>query len=188
MAMAKFTPALTLVVCLASVSALTAQEITKPLGRWERKSGKNCITLIIDENRLHIISTGEKPGALHADCAMTRDGVIFGVVTSIECEEDEDEDASKTLFDAPFTFRFRIDEGALIIHDAKLYDVDSKENLWNGRFKAVHPVMTRAVVPSYYTVPARWSHNPSPPSTPIALPFDTPNSSPSFNYWMGYTR
>lgn len=186
--MAKFPPALTLVVCLASVGALSAQETTKPLGRWERKIGKNNVTLIIDENRLHIISTGEKPGALHADYAMTRDGVIFGVVTSIECDEDEEMDASKTLFDAPFTFRFRIDEGALIIHDAKLYDVDSKENLWNGRFKAVRPVMTHAVAPSYSNAPACWSYNSSPPSNPIALPFDTPNSSQWSNFWIGYMR
>ncbi|HTU19682.1 MAG TPA: hypothetical protein VMG10_16595 [Gemmataceae bacterium] len=187
--MATFIPALTLLVCLASTGASSAQEITKPLGRWERKIGKNCITLIIDENRLHISSTGEKPGALHADYAMTRDGVIYGVVTSIECEEDEDMDASKTLFDAPFTFRFRIDEGALIIHDAKLYDVDSKENLWNGRFKAVHPTTARAApAPPYYTVPASWPYNPSTPPGVIDPSFDTLNKMQYYNFWMGFSR
>ena len=184
--MVKFTPALTLAVCLMSVSALSAQEWTKPIGRWERKVGKNHLTLIIENNRLHISSSGEKLGALHADYAMTRDGVIYGVVTSIECDEDEEMDASRTLFDAPFTFRFRIDEGALIIHDAKLYDVDSKENLWNGRFKAVRPVTTRAaaVPTSYYSIPSYYS--PTPPS-PMGLNNTyRPVRVEPFDYWQGF--
>lgn len=186
--MAKFTPALTLVMCLMSVGSLSAQTWTKPLGRWERKIGKNHLTLIIEENRLHILSAGEKPGALHADYSMTRDGVIYGVVTSIECDEEEEADAARTLFDSPFTFRFRIDEGALIIHDARLYDVDSKENLWNGRFKAVRPVVARAAVQSYYTVPANWPYHYSSPNSPLSLPFDTSNSSQGYNYWIGFSR
>ncbi len=142
--MAKFTPALLLVVCLAS--AVRGQETTKPLGRWERKMGKNHVTLIVDENRLHITYVGDKPATLHADYAMTRDGLIYGVVTSIECDEEEEAEATKTLFDAPFSFRFRIDEGALIIHDAKAQDADSKDDLWNGRYKVVRSTGPRAAV------------------------------------------
>lgn len=185
--MAKYTPALTLIVCLASVGAASAQEITKPLGRWERKIGKNQLTLIIDENRLHIYSTGEKPGALHADYAMTRDGVIYGVVTSIEYDEDEEAGVVKKLFDAPFSFRFRIDEGAMIIHDSKLHDVDN--NVWDGRFKAVRPATTRAAAsPSYYTVPASWPYNSPPSFTPIGASFDAPTKSQLYNFWIGYMR
>lgn len=185
--MAKFTPAITLIVCLASVGAASAQEATKPLGRWERKVGKHQLTLILDENRLHIYSTGEKPGALHADYAMTRDGVIYGVVTSIEYDEVEEADVVRKLFDAPFSFRFRIDEGAMVIHDSKLHEMEN--NVWDGRFKPVRPVMTRAAAfPTYYTVPASWLNNPPPSNNPINLPFDTPAKSQVYHFWTGYVR
>src|SRR5215469_12274019 len=88
--MAKFTPALVLAVCMTSLSACRAQEMTKPLGKWERKSGKSHVTLIVEENRLHVTFIGENPCTLHADYAMTKDGVVYGVVTSIECDDDED--------------------------------------------------------------------------------------------------
>ncbi len=187
--MAKFTPALTLMVCLASASALCAQEMTKPLGKWERKIGKNHVTLIVEDNRLHISYAGEKLGTLHADYSMTRDGVIYGVVTSIECEEDEEVEATKTLFDAPFSFRFRIDEGALIIYDAKSHDADSKDDVWNGRFKAAASATRGAVVPtSYFSTPIGSPCNSLSPPSPIGSSFSTPPAGQSFNFWQGFSR
>jgi hypothetical protein len=189
--MAKYTPALTLVVCLASVSALHAEELTKPLGKWERKVGKNHLTLIVEDNRLHIICAGNKPGTMHADYAMTRDGLIYGVVTSIECDEDEEADATKMLFDAPFSFRFRIDEGALIIHDVKAFDADSKDDLWNGRFKAVRPAATRdAIVPTSYTIPNGYTFpfNTPVPATSSGSSSLSPAGGQIFNYWLGFSR
>jgi hypothetical protein len=189
--MAKFTPALALVVCLASLSAVRAQEMTKPLGKWERKLGKNHLTLIVEDNRLHITYAGDKPGTLHADYAMTRDGLIYGVITSIECEDDEEAGATKTLFDAPFSFRFRIDEGALIIHDAKAHDADGKDDLWNGRFKATRPATTRdAIVPTSYTIPNGYSFpfsTPQPANTNGSSSL-TPAGGQIFNYWLGFSR
>lgn len=146
--MAKWISALTLVICLASASALQAQDMAKPIGRWQRKVGKTTVTLNIDSNRLHIVCTGDKVVTLHADYAITHDGLIYGVVTSIECEENDETDMTKTLFDAPFSFRFRIDEGALIIHDMKAHDADSKDDMWNGRYKAIiQPAAVRAAIP-----------------------------------------
>jgi hypothetical protein len=159
--MVKFFSAL--VICLASVNVLHAQEITKPLGRWERKVGKTHVVLNIEDNRLHIICTGDKTITLHADYAMTHDGLIYGVVTSIECDEDEEAEMSRTLFDAPFCFRFRIDETALIIHDMKAHDADSKDDMWNGRYKAIPPAAIRAgVAPASYPI-----------SKGYAFPFNT---------------
>jgi hypothetical protein len=189
--MVKWISALTLVVCMASTSALCAQEITKPLGKWQRKVGKTNVTLNVENNRLHILCTGDKAITLHADYAMTHDGLIYGVVTSIECDEDDEAETTKTLFDAPFSFRFRIDEGALIIHDMKAHDADSKDDMWNGRYKIVRPATTRdAIVPTSGTIPSSYS-----------FPFNTPATSPSnnssslsttgaqtFNYWMGFSR
>jgi hypothetical protein len=112
--------------------------MTKPLGKWERKAGKSHVTLIVEENRLHVTFIGENPCTLHADYAATKDGVIYGVVTSIEC--DDDEDAIKTMIDAPFSCRYRIDEGALIVRDLKCHETDSKDSAWTGRFKAANPM------------------------------------------------
>jgi hypothetical protein len=188
--MMKFTPALTLVVCLASLSAARAQEVTKPMGKWERKIGKNHLTLIVEDNRLHITYAGDKPGTLHADYAMTRDGLIYGVITSVECDEDEELDATKTLFDAPFSFRFRIDEGALIIHDAKGHDADGKDDLWNGRFKAARPATSIGVVPTSCAPPNGLSfpmNTGQPVKTNSSTGF-TPTGGQILNYWTGFSR
>jgi hypothetical protein len=142
--MAKFIPVLALVVCTASLSAARAQDTIKPLGKWERKAGKSQVTLIVEENRLHVTFIGENPCTLHADYAMTKDGVVYGVVTSIEC--DDDEDAVKTMFDAPFSCRYRIDEGALIVRDLKCHETESKDSAWSGRFKAVTPTPSHTAI------------------------------------------
>lgn len=189
--MTRYVCALTLVVCLASTSVLYAQELTKPLGKWERKIGKDHVALIIEDNRLHIIYVGEKGVTLHADYAMTRDGLIFGVVTSIECEEDQESDMAKTLFDAPFCFRFRIDEGALIIHDMKAHDADSKDDMWNGRYKSVRSTAGRdGVVPTSCSVPngCSFPFYTIQPATATNTSSTTPSGGQTFNYWMGFSR
>lgn len=204
--MGKYLSALTLVVCLASASVLHAQEMTKPFGKWERKVGKTHVTLSIEDNRLHINCTGDKSITVHADYAMTRDGLIYGVVTSIECDEDEETDISRTLFDAPFSFRFRIDEAALIIHDMKAHDADSRDDLWNGRYKAVQPATAQTAImpPSQVVMPSYMTQSVTapnmPPPSPIAPSFSSPKDGeikpikPSkepekvFNFWMGFIR
>jgi hypothetical protein len=145
--MAKFTPALALAVCMASLGAARAGDMAKPLGKWERKAGKSHVTLIVEESRLHVTFVGDNSCTLHADYAATKDGVIYGVVTSIDCD---DEEAVKTMFDAPFSCRYRIDEGALIVRDLKCHETDSKDSAWTGSFKAVNPMPshTAAVPPS----------------------------------------
>jgi hypothetical protein len=206
--MARYARALTLMVCMASFSTLCAQETIKPLGKWERKVGNTHVVLSLEDTRLHINCTGEKTVTLHADYAMTHDGLIYGVVTSIECEEEEEPEMTRTLFDAPFSFRFRIDEGALIIHDMKAHDADSKDEMWNGRYKVVHSTAMRAVsvapwAPVMTTNPmncAPISIHPLPP-IPIAPSFssakDGETKSPNavkkepdtmFNFWIGFIR
>jgi hypothetical protein len=194
MAMVKFVPALSLAICLASAGSSSAQEMVKPLGKWERKIGKNHVALTIENHRLHISCVGENIVTLHADYATTRDGVIYGVITSIEGEEDVEAEAAKTMFDAPFSFRYRIDENALIIHDVKSStDADSKDDLLNGRFKAAHPAATPSAAQS--TSPPDSNHfspmAPSaspPPPTPIGSSFSTPPETQMFNFWTGFIR
>ena len=74
--MARFLSAMTLVVCLASANALNAQEMIKPLGKWERKVGKTRVTLSIEDTRLHINCSGDK----FADQALRREpAVTWGI-------------------------------------------------------------------------------------------------------------
>jgi hypothetical protein len=178
----QFIPAWLLALAL-SANAVRAQEIAKPLGKWERKIGKNHVALIVEENRLHMISAGETVATLHADYSMTHDGVIYGVVTSIECDDDDNGESTKEMFDAPFSFRFRLDEGALIIHDAKGRDT-GKDEFYNGRFKAIPstppnttivPTTSIGRTPSYAlpNPPSSSAPLPSPP-TPIGYSFSSP--------------
>ncbi len=162
--MAKLTSALTLVIWLTSLGALQAQETAKPLGKWERKIGKSPATLIVEETRLHLTILGAKPCAVHADYSMTKDGVIYGLITSVECGDEDSEDDAKLILDAPFSCRYRIDEGALIVRDLKCQEMGSKDDMWNGRFKAVAPTATRAVVPPAYlgTTSGRAYYSPEP--------------------------
>lgn len=157
--MAKFTPALALVVCTALLSVARAQDMAKPLGKWERKIGKNHVTLIVEDNRLHMTNLGEHPCTLHADYHTTKDGVVYGVITSVECDADEDGDSPDKFFlDAPFSCCFRVDEGALLIRNLRSVAGGNKEEVWNGRFKAVAPAPAR--VPTTYPVP---EPSPAPP-------------------------
>jgi hypothetical protein len=199
--MAKFTPVWTLVACLASGGILHAQEMTKPLGKWERKIDKHRVTLIIEDNRLHIhVAGGDVSGSAHADYTMTRDGVLFGIITSLECDdEDKEAEGIKDLLNAPFSFRFRIDEGALLISDVKTINSGGSKDdeQLNGRFKAAASASRPAVVPTTsYTYPTFIapittppSPTPPPPPTPVGASFTTPTTGTQyFNYFMGWTR
>ncbi len=191
-----FTAALALAVAM-SASALHAQQMVKPLGKWERKSGKNHVTLIVEDNRLHMILAGENVGALHADYSMTRDGVVYGVITSVEFDE-EDNDSTNALFNRPFSFRFRVDEGALIVYDAKGRDKD-KDEIYNGRFKAVQTDYNRAtVIPTSGPCPVTPAYSPPPVYTPAKEPSSPspigssfvapPEEKPKFDFYFGHTR
>ncbi|HEY7309698.1 MAG TPA: hypothetical protein VH643_10105 [Gemmataceae bacterium] len=185
--MAKFTPALVLVICLASLNAAQAQSMAKPLGKWERKLGKSHVALLVEENRLHAMFVGDNRCVLHADYSMTKDGVIYGVVTSIEC--DDDEEAVKTICDMPFSCRYRIDEGALIIRDLRCHEIDSKDNVWNGRFQAIAPTtaQTAAASPTPTTA-GRLVPCPSPCPSPVKPTTGTANNEQMFQFWTGYSR
>ena len=206
--MAKCTPAFALVVWMASLGALHAQDMAKPLGKWERKIGKSHVTLIVEENRLHVTIIGEDACTVHADYRMTKDGIVYGVVTSIETDEEE---VDKSVFDALFTCRYRIDEGALIIRDLKCREVTGKDELWNGRFKAVGSAPSRSAAAAPASSRSQAIYGPSGVSTgtsatkwdrscaeralsggarePEKAPSNSSNNPPQlFNFWIGYMR
>jgi hypothetical protein len=111
------------------------------VGQWERVEGKSTIQLnFTSEGRLHIVVTGAENGKVHADFKVTRDGIAFGIITSAETNDKEKEDE---LTDQVFRFRYRIDEGMLIIRDSRASG-EAKIECWVGCFKAVQTAPTRA--------------------------------------------
>jgi hypothetical protein len=151
-----------LAVGLLTASIALADD-SKLLGQWERKVGKSVVSLTFtDDNRLHFNFSGDEAVKLHADYHVTRHGVVYGVVTSAEVSEETDTDEAK-LSDVPFSFRFRVDEGVLIVRDFKSHNEDwTKSDILGGRFRPVSA-----------TAPARpVANSPSsmPPLPPLAPP------------------
>jgi hypothetical protein len=137
--MTRSVPAVALAACLVGLGPVRGAETAdRPLGKWERKIGKNQVTLVVEDNRLHVTVAGEKSCTLHADYTLTRDLIVYGVVTSVEVGGEED--AEKEMIDVPFSCRFRLDEGVLIVRDVKCsMGGDAKDSVWGGRFKPVAP-------------------------------------------------
>lgn len=144
------------------------------VGQWERKEGKETITLTFTaDGRMHvgIPADGFK---LHADCQVTRDGIVYGIITSAEMNEDDEDTEDAELADQVFGFRCRVDEGVLILRD---FTSSSKglgeEKFWEGRFKRVTPpppVYAPPMVPQYGCPAPPTSSPPAPPApgqTPV---------------------
>ncbi len=114
--------------------------MTRLAGQWERKEGKTTISLSFTEDgRLHVVVTGGGEGfTLHSDCQVSRDGIAYGIVTSAELAVEEKEDE---ITDQVFRFRFRVDEGTLIVRNFKssAKSLEDEKTIWEGRFRSVQP-------------------------------------------------
>src|SRR5260370_25474191 len=93
-------------LALAAGRAAAYEPADRPLGKWERKVGKNTCTLVFEDNRLHIALTGEAAVTIHAHYALTRDGTVYGVVTTFDMGEESDKAAEG--LDMPLSFRLPI--------------------------------------------------------------------------------
>src|SRR5262249_15077327 len=114
------------------------EPVDKPLGKWERKAGKTTWTLLFEDGRLHVSASGADSVVVHADYSVTRDGVVYGVITSVE--SDEDVSRWEEVHDQPFSFRFRIEEGALIVGH---FRGEKNEHELEGRSRLVQPATPR---------------------------------------------
>jgi hypothetical protein len=148
-------------------------------GQWERKAEKDSTLLTLTEdNRLHLtIRAKELNVTLHGDYHVTRDGVLYGVVTSVESDDEE----LDVLIDQPFSFRCRVDEGALVIGACngfgKSLDEKKHELQLRGRYRCVQatpggaapppPVTTSA---SFTPKPEKVSGTPGEPISPRLVP------------------
>jgi hypothetical protein len=173
---------------LAAGRAAAYEPADRPLGKWERKVGKNICTLVFEENRLHIVLTGEASGTIHADYAMTRDGTVYGVVTSFDTTEEPEKLAE--VMDMPFSFRFRIDEGMLLLRDFKSPQQTGGKDEVQGRYKRVGPEPARTSPPPP-PVGVGTSSTGMAPASAMSRPSDTPAAPPAAttpNWSQNYFR
>ncbi|HUR53781.1 MAG TPA: hypothetical protein VMZ71_06600, partial [Gemmataceae bacterium] len=122
--------------------------ISRPVGTWTREvadaDATHRVTAKFEDDRLTIRFTqtdGKETveTVLDADYSITRDSVVFGVVTGFDTTATAGANAANRdeLTDQPFSFRFRVDNGVLTVKDIRMPGV--KENsgvaeLLLGRF------------------------------------------------------
>ena len=118
-------------------------------GTWEKVADGLRITLTFGPNQLRMTVTAEKDkkqqhALVYADYSVTRDGIVYGIVSSIEMAEAKEPAPATRMSepilstDALFSFRHRMmDDGVLTIKDVRFCD---KSSWLSGRFtKLVGP-------------------------------------------------
>ena len=123
--------------------------ISRPVGTWTREvanesQGTVRITAKFDEDRLTLRVSGTVgkdtiETVIDADYSITRESVVFGVVTGYDMTASAATDAVSTddPTDQPFAFRFRVDNGVLTIKDFRMpgmKDRDGYTDVFAGRF------------------------------------------------------
>jgi RNA polymerase sigma factor (sigma-70 family) len=119
-------------------AAAKAAESPRPVGTWEREVGPVHITMRVEADRIYGTGTAvEKDGrkydfAIDADYSVTKDNVLYGVITGIDidgivrhdggAEWQEGPAVSQLLNDQPFSLRYRLDDNVLTIKDVKFGD------------------------------------------------------------------
>jgi RNA polymerase sigma factor (sigma-70 family) len=124
------------------------REVPRPIGTWERELAGFRLTLRIEPDRLSgtcvVTEDGQRLSyTIDADYSVTKDHLLYGVITSLEVPGDADEEAELVmLIDHAFSARFRlVDENALVIKDVKFLDSGLKDEgefpveLIAGRYK-----------------------------------------------------
>jgi hypothetical protein len=109
----------------------------RPVGRWERTMGNVQILLVVEGDRLRGTYTETDKGAkvtmtLEADYSVTKDHVLFGVITGVEMpaepNQQQNGDGEAELLDQPFSVRYRVDDDTLTIKDVKVMGSDSRND------------------------------------------------------------
>jgi RNA polymerase sigma factor (sigma-70 family) len=124
------------------------EETNRPLGTWEKQVGPYRATLRIEADRLYLTARvddkGEKIGyILEAEYSVTKDNVLYGVLTGVDVEATEATDnetaALSQFLDSPFSLHYRVDGNALTLKNVNLgviHDKDlRKEDMLAGRWK-----------------------------------------------------
>ena len=113
------------------------------VGTWEKVADSLRITLQIGTGQLRMWVVSEKDrkqqlAMVDAEYSMTKDGILYGIVSSIEMAEATEPVPASRIHepmlsaDTLFSFRFRLDDEVLTIKDVRFCD---KSSWLSGRFK-----------------------------------------------------
>jgi RNA polymerase sigma factor (sigma-70 family) len=131
-----------------------AEETNRPLGTWEKQVGPWHATLRVEADRLYLTARAEDKGEkigyiLDAEYSVTKDNVLYGVLTGVDVEGTEATDvetaALSQFLDSPFSLHYRVDGNALTLksvnlgvgHDKDLRKEDDERLMLAGRWKKV---------------------------------------------------
>jgi RNA polymerase sigma factor (sigma-70 family) len=113
------------------------RDVPHPIGTWEREVGPFHITLRVEADHVSATATGadKEQGSkvtylFDADYSVTRDSVLFGVITGAEITGNklEEEGQVALLVDQPFSLRLRLDDNVLTIKDLKFMNSLNNNN------------------------------------------------------------
>lgn len=118
----------------------------RPVGNWERSVGNCQITLRFEEDRLYGTCTFKDKKdtftlTMDADYNITRDNVLYGVITGSEATGREDAEEAVVYVDMPFSARVRQDGDLLTVKGVKFLERGVKSDdpkeliVIEGRYK-----------------------------------------------------
>ena len=110
-------------------SAARTEETNRPLGVWEKQAGPLHATVRIEADRLYLTAMAKEKGetegfTLDADYSVTKDNMLYGVLSSIDIEATGEEAKTSAaiaqFIDSPFSLRYRVDGNALTVKNVNL--------------------------------------------------------------------
>jgi hypothetical protein len=121
----------------------------RPVGTWHRSVEGCQVTLHVEGDRLTGTARVTEGGkglvlSLRGDYSVTKDSVLYGVITDLECKEGGEKKAEESFLfiDQPFSARYRVDGEVLIVKDLRFgefglagKDKNSELALLLGRYK-----------------------------------------------------
>jgi hypothetical protein len=126
--------AVTVVVALVVVAAAGAADAPakKPIGTWARGLGENKVTFQFKADSLTcVITNGSATLEVEADYGVTKDGVIYGIITKAERKGVDGGPEKGELF----SFQVKIDKETITISDLKGTDNAEAKQLIQGEYK-----------------------------------------------------
>ena len=136
---------LTVVICLLAAANVRADN-SELVGHWEREAGEAgkdrlvSLTFTADKRLHSVCSLGDGASIkMYADYQVTADGLVYGVWTSVEAPKAH-ADIEVAATDLAFSFRYRVNEGSLVILHFKLGPIE-RSSEFDGRFQAVKPTI-----------------------------------------------
>jgi RNA polymerase sigma factor (sigma-70 family) len=127
----------------------------RPIGNWERQLGPLQVNLRIKADRLSgvVDMAVEKQRisfVFDADYSVTRDGLLYGIITGIDFQNGgqagdfkdlgEFQVVMNRMIDQPFSIRYRVEDGVLTVKDMKFGSLglkDEKDELEEVKIMAV---------------------------------------------------